>query len=100
MAAGETHPDLVEIDAAIGQGFLRVLEAEQRAAAVAARRTAAFWERLVEWEDQGVELEAVTVDGTRLRGRVAAVGSDHLELSGTEGSWVVRLEWLAWVGVI
>lgn len=90
-----THPDLEVLGRAMQARFDRVVEAERRAAALAARRNASLRDRLLEAEDAGSRAEVVTFDGSRYRGTVAVVAADHLELAGGHGTLLVALSAVA-----
>lgn len=89
------HPDLAALGQTLQARFDRVVEAERRAAALAARRGASLRDRLLEAEDRGYGAEVITFDGGRHRGRLEAVGADHLELAGAHGRVVVALSAVA-----
>ena len=84
------HPDLVDLDARIRIRLDSVLQAEEEAAAVYARRTTSLRDRLIDLEEREVAVEVFTTTG-RHRGHVTAVGRDHLELTSPEGEVIVRL---------
>ena len=58
----------------------RVLEAEQEAAAVLARRSATLRDRLLEAEDAGEMIHVRTAGGLSACGRLRTVATDHIEL--------------------
>jgi hypothetical protein len=84
------HPDLVDLDARIRFRLDSILQAEQEAAAVYARRTTTLRDRLIDLEEGGLEVAVSTTTG-RHRGTLTMVGRDHLELDSPEGHVVVRL---------
>jgi|GEM_PF-2463357 len=84
------HPDLVDLDARIRIRLDSILQAEQEAAAVYARRSTTLRDRLIDLEEGGVRVEVFTTSA-RHRGALLAVGRDHLELGSPEGHVIIRL---------
>jgi hypothetical protein len=74
------HPDLIEISRRLRHQLSQVLEAEQEAAAVTLRRKSTVRDRLLDAEDRNEEIRLTSADGTDRRGRVVAVGVDHVVL--------------------
>lgn len=89
------HPDLEDLGRAMQARFDRVIEAERRAAALAARRNASLRDRLLEAEDRGCGAEVITLDGLRHRGALEVVAADHLEIAGAGGTVLVSLSAIA-----
>lgn len=76
----EEHPDLRKVAAGLQRRLDAVLEAEQEAAEVVARRTATFRDRLLDAEDAAEEVEVILSNGERLSGLLRTAALDHLEL--------------------
>jgi hypothetical protein len=74
------HPDLSDIGRSLQRRFDRILESEQEAAEVLARRTAGIRDRLIDAEDQRGFVTVTTISGDVASGVVAAVATDHIEL--------------------
>lgn len=85
------HPDLKEIDEALGRRLEMVLAAEQEAAAVLMRRSTGLRARLVEAEDRAAGAVVITEVGEH-RGQVTAVGRDHVELMDAGRLTIVPLK--------
>lgn len=96
---GDDHPDLMSIGDALQRRLDRVLETEQEAAAVMARRTAVLRDRLLEAEDAGDAVEVVTASGHRVSGSVATVAMDHVEIRGGHTATLVVFDQIAVVEV-
>ena len=84
-----SHPDLTEITERMQRRIDRVLEAEQAAAQVAARRRSDLRARLIEFEDCAAHVTVWLADRCRFDGQVIGVGSDHVELRGSSGPVVI-----------
>jgi hypothetical protein len=69
-----------------------VLEAEQEAAAVLARRLSTMRDRLLEAEDAGTFVTVVSAIGGRHSGRLESVASDHIELRSGHDAVFVMLD--------
>lgn len=82
------HPDLVEMGRRLRARLDAVLEAEQQAAAVAARRAATVRDRLLDTEDAGHPALVWLIGGRRITGHLV-VGMDHVEVIGAGGSTLV-----------
>lgn len=74
------HPDLMDLGSSLQRRLDRVLEAEQEAAAVLARRSATLRDRLLEAEDAGEVIQVRTASGLSACGRLMTVATDHIEL--------------------
>ena len=85
------HPDLVHIGRLLRDRMDRTLEADMQAARSAARRTRTMRDLLLTAEDRSGKLFATTTDGALHSGVVLAVGSDHIELSGSNAPRIVAL---------
>lgn len=72
----------------------RILEAEQEAAAVLARRALTIRDRLLDAEDAEATVVVTTRSGVRATGRVATVATDHLELVDEAGTRLIAIEQL------
>ncbi len=75
------HPDLVEMERILTDRLERVLEVEQEAAAIAARRLSTLRDRLLDVEDREGLAVVHTKDGSHVAG-VLGVGLDHVEVTG------------------
>jgi hypothetical protein len=93
------HPDLTDIGRNLQRRFDRILETEQEAAEVLARRTATLRDRLVEAEDQRGYVTVTTLTGQVASGVVAAVASDHVELRLDRVSTLVTLDQVSTVAL-
>jgi hypothetical protein len=87
------HPDLRRLGRDLRRQLEDTLDAELDAARAAARRRRSMRDLLLEAEDRGDPICLAAADGTRFRGRITAVGSDHVELTDpAAGRVVVVLE--------
>ncbi len=77
------NPDLLKIDETIQTRLDTILEAEQQAAAVAARRGNLLRDRLIELEDCESSAEVVTRNG-RARG-LLSIAADHIAIESESG---------------
>lgn len=75
------HPDLVRLGRKLRNQFDEVLEAEQHAAEAVRKRTSNLRDRLLEAEDRSETAVISGSDGQIYRGRVTAVGVDHVVLN-------------------
>ncbi len=75
------HPDLEIIARHLRDQYEEVLEAELHAARAASRRLRSLRDRLIEAEDRQEIALAYGTDGQFYRGRVSAVGTDHVVLA-------------------
>lgn len=87
------HPDLASLGRRLQAQLDDVLEAEQYAAFVSARRRRTFRDQLIEWEDRESVVIAVTA-AQRYKGRIASVGVDHVVIDGDATSVTVQFEQL------
>lgn len=92
MLEPQQHPDLAEIGHVLQGRLDHVLEAEQEAAAVLARRMSTIRDRLLDAEDAQASLRVITTGGHVAEGRLRAVGCDHLELTMNGDTTVVALD--------
>jgi len=99
LSQPDDHPDLVSIGTSLQRRLDRVLEAEQAAAAVLARRTAILRDRLVEAEDSGDVVVVTTAGGHRVGGTVTTVATDHLELFEAGTITLVAIDQIAIVEI-
>jgi hypothetical protein len=74
------------------------LDAEQSAARAAARRRRTLRDLFLDAEDRSERTVVFTSDGRAYRGTVTAVGMDHVEVAGSEGTWLIILAQVAAVG--
>lgn len=84
----DSHPDLVELDERLLARIEAVLEAEQQAAAVMARRSATMRDRLIEAEDRGATVTLHTISGSH-SGLMETVAADHVEIATDTGSTLI-----------
>jgi hypothetical protein len=91
------HPDLTDIGRVLQRRFDRILESEQAAAEVLARRTATLRDRLIDAEDEGRHVTIGTVAGDTISGVVDVVASDHVELRLDRVSTLVAFDQIATV---
>ncbi len=75
------HPDLAEMERILTDRLERVLEVEQEAAAIAARRLSTLRDRLLDVEDREGLAVIHTKDGAQVAGTLG-VGLDHVEVAG------------------
>ena len=85
------HPDLERIGRTLRNRLDETLDAEQSAAHSAALRRRSLRDRLVEAEDRGEDVVICGSDGYVYRGRVTAVGIDHVVLEGSGKDLFVSL---------
>ena len=78
------HPDLQRLGRSLRSRLDETLDAEQSAALSAARRRRSIRDVCLEAEDRAAHIIVTTVDGQLSRGRVAAVGVDHVVLADRE----------------
>lgn len=97
MSDSLDHPDLTDIGRVLQRRFDRILESEQAAAEVLARRTASLRDRLIDAEDQGRHVTVGTVSGETISGVVDVVASDHVELRLDRVSTLVAFDQIATV---
>jgi len=76
------------------------LEAEQSAARAAARRRRTLRDLFLALEDRADPAALWAVDGRCYRGRVQAVGTDHVELASSDGARVVAFAHVVAVEVL
>lgn len=93
------HPDLNDIGRTLQRRFDRILESEQEAAEVLARRTAGIRDRLIDAEDRCGFVTVTTVSGAVASGVVAAVAADHVELRLDRVSTLVAFDQIAMVAL-
>jgi hypothetical protein len=93
------HPDLNDIGRTLQRRFDRILESEQAAAEVLARRTTGIRDRLIDCEDCAGFVTVTTVSGAAASGLVAAVASDHVELRLDGVSTLVAFDQIAMVAL-
>ncbi|MDX1690067.1 MAG: hypothetical protein R3290_03480 [Acidimicrobiia bacterium] len=79
------HPDLVVVGRRLRTRLDDTLDAELAAARAAAARRRTLRDLFLDADDAGRTVVATTVDGFVHRGRVTAVGADHVVLSRTDG---------------
>ncbi|MGF1665807.1 MAG: hypothetical protein ACFCVC_06000 [Acidimicrobiia bacterium] len=91
------HPDLNDIGRTLQRRFDRILESEQEAAEVLARRTAGIRDRLIDAEDRGGFVTVTTVSSAIASGVVTAVAADHVELRLDLVSTLVAFDQIAMV---
>ncbi len=91
-SAPNDHPDLMALGSSLQRRLDRVLEAEQEAAAILARRSATLRERLLEAEDGGEVIHVRTANGLSACGRLMTVATDHIEIRQGPTVALVRLE--------
>jgi hypothetical protein len=89
------HPALLDLGRVMQQRLDRILEAEQEAASVMARRMAVLRDRLLEAEDAGDTVAIVTIFGTRVSGVMGTVASDHVELRDGPTAMLVAIDQIA-----
>lgn len=85
------HPDLVDLDHRLTIRLEAVLDAEQEAAAVSARRILTLRDRLILAENQNATATVWTRAGV-VSGAVTAVCSDHIEVTQTTVTSLVPLD--------
>lgn len=89
------HPDLVAIDHHLQRRLDLVLSAEQEAARVAAGRNATLRDRLLDAEDCERPVSIRLRSGGEVRGAVAMVATDHIEVHQTGRSALVPTDQIA-----
>jgi len=85
------HPDLVELEGRLTRHLDHVLEAEQRAAAIAVRRAASLRDRLLDAEDREAQVVVWPRDGGPVEGR-PQVGYDHVAVDTDDGTTLVPFQ--------
>jgi hypothetical protein len=85
------HPDLAALGRRLRRQMDETLDAEQSAACAAARRRRTLRDLFLALEDRADAAVVWAADGHCYRGTVCAVGVDHAELAGDDGSRVVLL---------
>lgn len=90
--SGDNHPDLIDIGRSLQRRLDRVLEAEQEAARVIARRSASLRDRLIDAEDAASVVTLHVRAGVAVSGTVAIVALDHVELHDGTRALLVPLE--------
>lgn len=85
------HPDLVRLGRSLRDRMDGTLEAEMEAARSSARRRRSLRDLLLLAEDAGAEVRLTAADGLSHAGRVAAVGSDHVEIASGRTRRIVAL---------
>ncbi|MBM3694843.1 MAG: hypothetical protein FJW79_02760 [Actinobacteria bacterium] len=94
------HPDLAALGRRLRREMDETLEAEQSAARAAARRRRTLRDLFLTLEDRA-DLAAVwALDGRCYRGRVQAVGVDHVALASADGTRVLALAHVVAVEVL
>jgi Flp pilus assembly CpaE family ATPase len=99
MAFDIDHPDLIDVGRRLQRRLDMVLEAEQQAAAVLARRMSTIRDRLLDAEDAGSHVTIVGATGGRYSGTLAAVGADHVELRSGLDVMLVMLDAIVAVSI-
>jgi hypothetical protein len=99
MSDSLDHPDLSDIGRTLQRRFDRILESEQEAAEVLARRTAGIRDRLIDAEDRCGFVTVTIVSGAVASGVVAAVAADHVELRLDRVSTLVAFDQIAMVAL-
>lgn len=84
------HPDLLELGRNLGSLYETIRGAQIAAAAIADRRHRTLWDRFIEWEDRGAEVE-VGVGHLAVAGPVV-VGADHV----TVGAVTIPFDSIGW----
>lgn len=84
-------PDVVEIERHLSRRLDDVLEAEQRAAAIAIRRASSLRDRLLDAEDRRASATVWGEDAAPVTGMVM-VGVDHVCVEGEEGIVLVPFD--------
>lgn len=74
------HPDLERLGRTLRSRLDETLDAEQAAARMAALRRRTLRDRLIEADDRAEDIVLATVDGHMVRGRICAVGVDHVAI--------------------
>ena len=78
------HPDLQRLGRSLRSRLDETLDAEQSAAQSAARRRRSLRDVCLEAEDRSAHVVVTTTDGQVSRGRITAVGVDHVVLEDRE----------------
>lgn len=86
------HPDLRALSRRLRTEMDDTLRAEQHAARVAAQRRSTIRDRLVRAEDRHESLQINVVGGAEIRGKVIAVGADHVVIGRDELECWVALQ--------
>ena len=87
------HPDLERLGMRLQQQLDEVLEAEQYAAYISARRRRTMRDQLIEWEDREQRVVAITASN-RYRGCLDAVGADYVVVALDGGTVAIPLDQL------
>ncbi len=96
------HPDLERLARSLRLRLDETLDAEQAAARSAALRRRSMRDRFIEAEDRDEEIVVSSIDGHVWRGRIAAVGIDHIVVTDGDRerclalSHVVAMESRSW----
>ncbi len=85
------HPDLERLGRSMRDRLDDTLVAEQSAARAAARRRRTFRDILIEAEDRSDTVVVSASDGHTYRGRVDAVGVDHVVLADSGRSMHITI---------
>jgi hypothetical protein len=88
------HPDLADLSQRLQRRLDAVLEAEHRAAAVAARRTSTLRDRLLEVEDRATPVVVWTVGGRRFEGGLLMAGGDHVAVVTASGTTLIATSFI------
>ncbi len=89
------HPDLVDISRTLRRQLDAVLNAEQQAALATLRRRRTVRDRLLEAEDRQEVVDVTLTTGDSFRGRLVAVGADHILIHGQGTETFALLEQVA-----
>jgi hypothetical protein len=93
------HPDLNDIGRTLQRRFDRILETEQEAAEIMARRSTTLRERLIDIEDRAGFVTVTTTFGAAVSGVVRAVATDHVEVCQDRTSTLVTFDQISMVAV-
>jgi len=85
------HPDLERLARTLRFRLDETLDAEQSAARSAALRRRSLRDRFIEAEDRGQVVVICSVDGQTCRGKVVAVGIDHVVVTEARGERSVAI---------
>jgi hypothetical protein len=91
----DDHPDLRDIGDALQHRLDRILEAEQAAAAVLARRATALRDRLLDVEGDAGALTVFMRNGPSVAGSLHAVCADHIEIRTPDRTVLVLFDEIA-----
>ena len=89
------HPDLVDISRTLRHQLDAVLDAEQQAARATLRRRRTLRDRLLEAEDRQEVVDVTLTNSESFRGRLIAVGADHILVLGSGTETFALLDQLA-----